>query len=598
MHRTTHADDRDSTEIPAGTSAGRNSEDHPAGRQDPLGSLHAAVGNQGVQSAAKQESPDGHASRPSADTRPAVSGERSESGEGTRTEPSEPAPETVRTRQTRTEQPRSERAPTSLGENVNPARPGAKTGTAVGEEPRRPPDKDERTTGAVGKRGPRQGDVTTTESSPTDTGEGRSSDRSAGNRRRDREAQWDPHWVVTGAPFGSKKERRWRDETSKFERSRAKRAVPVLSDVDADAAEKEADEPKNAATASTRTYTVEKGDTLWEVANSVYGDPTAWRAIATANDIENPRHLQAGTTLVVPNIGESDSGGGEQGAVGGGTRRHTVEKGQTLWEIASAYYGDPTEWTRIVDANDIDDPRGLEAGTAIVVPRVSERSDGGGDTESGIGSGTGDGSGVEIPGDVSTGRQSVVDVPIVGVPVGDGSGDTRRPDAGDGARTHTVEEGETVWEIANAVYGDPTKWPRIAKANDIDDPRAISAGQTLSIPKASGGSDGEGSSGSDGARGTTSVPIGTVPTGPEDSRDGLVDFSNVVPPAPKEEAEGSDKGTEDTPRTHTVEHGETLWDIAKAAYGDPTRWQAIAAANDIDDPRSLEAGTTLTIPSE
>ena len=36
--------------------------------------------------------------------------------------------------------------------------------------------------------------------------------------------------------------------------------------------------------------------------------------------------------------------------------------------------------------------------------------------------------------------------------------------------------------------------------------------------------------------------------------------------------------------------------IAYAAYGDPTRWRAIAEANGIDDPLRLRRGTALTIP--
>jgi nucleoid-associated protein YgaU len=49
-------------------------------------------------------------------------------------------------------------------------------------------------------------------------------------------------------------------------------------------------------------------------------------------------------------------------------------------------------------------------------------------------------------------------------------------------------------------------------------------------------------------------------------------------------------------RSHAVREGDSLPSIAHAAYGDPTRWRAIAEANEIDDPLQLQRGRALTIP--
>lgn len=49
-------------------------------------------------------------------------------------------------------------------------------------------------------------------------------------------------------------------------------------------------------------------------------------------------------------------------------------------------------------------------------------------------------------------------------------------------------------------------------------------------------------------------------------------------------------------RSHRVKDGDSLPAIAFEAYGDPTRWRAIAEANGIDDPLRLRRGTDLTIP--
>jgi contractile injection system tube protein/LysM domain-containing protein len=45
-----------------------------------------------------------------------------------------------------------------------------------------------------------------------------------------------------------------------------------------------------------------------------------------------------------------------------------------------------------------------------------------------------------------------------------------------------------------------------------------------------------------------------------------------------------------------VRDGDSLASIAFSAYGDPTRWRAIADANGIDDPLRLRRGSTLMIP--
>jgi nucleoid-associated protein YgaU len=50
-------------------------------------------------------------------------------------------------------------------------------------------------------------------------------------------------------------------------------------------------------------------------------------------------------------------------------------------------------------------------------------------------------------------------------------------------------------------------------------------------------------------------------------------------------------------KVHTVVAGDSLPSIAWQEYGDPTIWRVIAAANDIDDPLRLRAGTTLLLPA-
>lgn len=48
--------------------------------------------------------------------------------------------------------------------------------------------------------------------------------------------------------------------------------------------------------------------------------------------------------------------------------------------------------------------------------------------------------------------------------------------------------------------------------------------------------------------------------------------------------------------THTVKNGETLQSISRAEYGTADRWQDIALANGIRDPRHLPSGKRLKLP--
>ena len=53
---------------------------------------------------------------------------------------------------------------------------------------------------------------------------------------------------------------------------------------------------------TTKFHRVEAGDSLWSLAVAEYGDAGAWRAIADANGIANPRLLRTGDMLRIPAI--------------------------------------------------------------------------------------------------------------------------------------------------------------------------------------------------------------------------------------------------------------------------------------------------------
>jgi 5'-nucleotidase len=53
-----------------------------------------------------------------------------------------------------------------------------------------------------------------------------------------------------------------------------------------------------------------------------------------------------------------------------------------------------------------------------------------------------------------------------------------------------------------------------------------------------------------------------------------------------------------TPTTHVIASGDTLWDLAKQFYGDGTLWKKISEANGKPTPRHLTVGKELQIPSK
>ena len=84
---------------------------------------------------------------------------------------------------------------------------------------------------------------------------------------------------------------------------------------------------------------------------------------------------------------------------------------------------------------------------------------------------------------------------------------------------------------------------------------------------------------------------------------GSGDIAGTPPaaPAPEVAAAPAEAAAEPAPATaaegtHTIASGDTLWAIAKKAYGAGSKWQAIADANPGVNPDSLDVGATLKIP--
>ena len=56
------------------------------------------------------------------------------------------------------------------------------------------------------------------------------------------------------------------------------------------------------------------------------------------------------------------------------TETHVMQKGDTLWDLAAKYYGDPSLYPLLLQVNRIDNPRTIANGRTIIIPDKSEMS--------------------------------------------------------------------------------------------------------------------------------------------------------------------------------------------------------------------------------
>jgi len=112
----------------------------------------------------------------------------------------------------------------------------------------------------------------------------------------------------------------------------------------------------------TIVHTVQRGETLASIARR-YG--TTWQAIAQANSLVNPSQIYAGQQLTIPTSGGSSSG--SSGGTTGCRVKHTVQRGEWVWQIARTYGVSPYD---ILAANglSIQTANTIYPGTVLCIP--------------------------------------------------------------------------------------------------------------------------------------------------------------------------------------------------------------------------------------
>ncbi len=167
---------------------------------------------------------------------------------------------------------------------------------------------------------------------------------------------------------------------------------------------------------------------------------------------------------------------------------------------------------------------------------------------------------------------------------------------------YTVKEGDTLFTVAASYYGDGNKYPEIVKENSLTS-ESIEVGQELTIPELEvdpmASPDASGSASPSPSDSASPSPSAEAMASPEASATPIAQASTT--PVMSDSGTGGAMnqttwGAEIKEDTYTVQADDWLSKIAGRAYGDMTKFDAIAKANNISNPDTIEVGTVLKIP--
>ena len=122
-------------------------------------------------------------------------------------------------------------------------------------------------------------------------------------------------------------------------------------------------------------YIVKPGDSLWTISENIYKSGYNWADIASANNLESPELIFAGTKLEIPKLQAKTTEANAEKSFEQSTNSsitdssYIVTKGDNLWEIAVRAYGDGYRWVDIAKVNNLANPNLIHPGNIFAIPR-------------------------------------------------------------------------------------------------------------------------------------------------------------------------------------------------------------------------------------
>jgi len=158
------------------------------------------------------------------------------------------------------------------------------------------------------------------------------------------------------------------------------------------------------------------------------------------------------------------------GSVAWSTTYHALRPGETLADVAKAYYGDRDRAMLLLQYNRIPDPKKIYPGTKIAIPSVIRYTVQKGDTLAKIA--------YRFLGDRRRHRV-LASINHLDSPQALTVGNSLKIPFD---LPHIVKKGESLAMIADRYYGDPKKFDLLASYNFLTDPRGIEPGSEIFIP--------------------------------------------------------------------------------------------------------------------
>lgn len=115
------------------------------------------------------------------------------------------------------------------------------------------------------------------------------------------------------------------------------------------------------------TYEIKDGDSLWKIAQEVYGSGYEWEKILKANEqIKNPNLIEKGMKISIPTKNQIQDSELESEDVDSNDT-YTVISGDNLWKIAQKECGTGHAWLNIARANNLVRPSQIHRGNVLLI---------------------------------------------------------------------------------------------------------------------------------------------------------------------------------------------------------------------------------------